>query len=146
MAYNKKKSLYEGTHNERYCENCKKALNKNDYPPIRRKRPNGEHSEELLLYFTEREKELNNMFVEKFGYNTENIYIDENLINFGQSEAYTIGFCIINGLVYLINEYKEYSTIRETCDVDEIEDDEVYYDEPIMCFDIIKTWCDKTEL
>ena len=81
MTYNEKKSLYESIMKD-IAKIVKKALNENDYPPIRRKRPTGEDSEELLSEFTEREKELNNMFVEKFGYNTENIYIDENLINF----------------------------------------------------------------
>lgn len=123
-----------------------KMLNENQYPPIRRKRPTGENSEEILSKYTEREKELNDMFVEKFGWNTENISIDPHLINFYESEAYTTGFCIINGLVYLINEWKEYFTISETCDVDEIEDDKLYYDEPISCFDIIKIWCNKTNV
>lgn len=117
--------------------------NKNDEERLRRPKSDPHTYEEIYPTLTEREKELNDMFVDKFGKDTKRIKINLDCDNFDGTEAECYSFRIKDGIVWFRTLYNDDVHIGELCDVDE-EYDAIFHNDPVENYNIIKSWCEQS--
>lgn len=132
--YNQKHTLREKILQEAL-DVAKKILNENS---------DNSDGDELYQNFTEREKELNDMFVEKYGFDSNGkIKISPDLDNFYGTEAECKAFRVEHGIVKFKTLYDEWIDISELCDFDEEYDAITGHNDPNENYNIVKSWCDQ---
>lgn len=102
------------------------------------------HRKQADIYqtFSPREKELNDMFVKKFGPDTpEQIKIVSDK-NFGGTEAQCKSFRMKRGIVWFKTIYGEDVNIGNLCNVDDEDNSITGYNDPNENYNIVKSWCD----